>query len=175
MSSKTLEQYLNTAAGNGHIDHALRAGAGPDGKVTFYIHPSGANGETIDFAVFGNDLLTLPSDSDVQKAVDTLLATRIPILDQITELCWAIEKCGASPELTDAVTKASALRGPISDLVQQAIALGIDTGRMSVSTSEVPPVAVEAIEEGIASADRGELKSLAEVKAARGNLSDFAS
>lgn len=70
------------------------------------------------------------------EGVDALLATRIPILEQITELCWAIEKCGASLELTDAVTKASALRKPISDLVQQAIALGLDTGRMSVSTSE---------------------------------------
>lgn len=70
------------------------------------------------------------------QGIDGLLATRIPILDQITELCWAIEKCGASLELTDAVTKASALRKPISELVQQAIALGLDTGRMSVSTSE---------------------------------------
>lgn len=60
-----------------------------------------------------------------REAVDALLNVRVPILDQITELCWAIEKCGASPELTDAVTKASALREPISEMVRQAILLGV--------------------------------------------------
>ena len=69
------------------------------------------------------------SHTDEQKElsvkVDKFLDTRIPILDQIYDLCLAIEKCGASPELTDAVTKAGALRKPISDLVNQAVALGI--------------------------------------------------
>lgn len=68
-------------------------------------------------------------------ALDSLLAARIPILDQITELCWAIEKCGASPELTDAVTKASALREPISELVRQALLLGIGDGIVSVNVA----------------------------------------
>lgn len=60
------------------------------------------------------------------------------ILDQITELCWAIEKCGASPELTDAVTKASALREPISELVRQALLLGVGDGIVSVNVSSEP-------------------------------------
>ena len=69
------------------------------------------------------------------KVIDNLLTTRIPILDQITDLCHAIEKCGASPELTDAVVKAGALREPISELVRQAIDLGIGTGLVGVSHS----------------------------------------
>lgn len=72
---------------------------------------------------------------NLSNAVDKLLETRIPILEQITDLCHAIEKCGASPELTDAVTKAGALREPISELVRQAIDLGIGTGLVGVSSS----------------------------------------
>lgn len=70
---------------------------------------------------------------DVGDQVDRLLGLRIPILDQISELCYAIEKCGASPELTDAVTKASALREPVSELVRHALAMGISAGTHSVS------------------------------------------
>ena len=72
-------------------------------------------------------------------ALDSLLAARIPILDQIYDLCQAIEKCGASPELTDAVTKASALREPISELVRQALLLGIGDGIVRVSYSSNAP------------------------------------
>ncbi len=137
MSSKTLEQYLIAAIDErDQIDHALRATFGSGGKVTFYVHPLNADGDTLDFVVRGNALaLNLTSDSDVRDAVGVLMSTRIPILDQISELCWAIEKCGASPELTDAVTKASALRGPISELVKQALALGIDCGGMAAAES----------------------------------------
>ncbi len=70
-----------------------------------------------------------------QAGIEQLLNTRIPILDQIYDLCQAIEKCGASPELTDAVTKAGALRDPISKLVDQALKLGISEGIASVSYS----------------------------------------
>lgn len=82
------------------------------------------------------------SHTDEQKElsvkVNKFLDTRIPILDQIYDLCLAIEKCGASPELTDAVTKAGALREPISELVNQALALGIGEGIASVSFSNSP-------------------------------------
>lgn len=74
-----------------------------------------------------------------RDALDTLLHVRVPILDQIYDLCQAIEKCGASPELTDAVTKASALREPISELVRQALALGIGDGIVSVGYSDGAP------------------------------------
>lgn len=67
--------------------------------------------------------------------IDELLNTRIPILDKIHDLCLAIEKCGASPEITEAVRLAGELRYPISDLVKQALALGIGQGIVSVSYS----------------------------------------
>lgn len=75
------------------------------------------------------------SKAVLQAGIDEFLDTRIPIINQLTELCDAIEKCGASPELTNAVTKASALREPISELVKQAVALGIGDGIVSVSYS----------------------------------------
>ena len=53
--------------------------------------------------------------------------SRHPILQQATEVCYAIEKCGASPELTDAVTLASALVRSINDLLDKhAIAIKKD-------------------------------------------------
>lgn len=76
--------------------------------------------------------------AELQVNIDQLLETRIPILNQIYDLCLAIEKCGASPELTDAVTKAGALREPISELVNQVLALGIGEGIVSVSFSNSP-------------------------------------
>lgn len=48
---KTLEQYLKENAENGIIDHSIRS----DGK-TFYIHPDGKDGDTLDFEVDGNNL-----------------------------------------------------------------------------------------------------------------------
>ena len=39
-----------------------------------------------------------------------------PLIKQAYEVCQAIEKCGASTELTDAVTKASALMQEIANL-----------------------------------------------------------
>lgn len=85
------------------------------------------------------------------EGVDMLLGARIPILEQITDLCYAIEKCGASPELTDAVTRASALRDPISELVRQALALGIGAGIVSVNVSpqQSPAATDSAIEREI--------------------------
>lgn len=76
------------------------------------------------------------SKVELQAGIEQLLNTRIPILDQIYDVCQAIEKCGASPELTDAVTKAGALRDPISKLVDQALKLGIGDGIVSVSYSD---------------------------------------
>ncbi|MCM1958028.1 Gp49 family protein [Acinetobacter modestus] len=76
------------------------------------------------------------SKVELKTGIDSLLDTRIPILDQVYDLCQAIEKCGASPELTDAVTKAGALRDPISELVKQALALGIGNGIVAVSHSD---------------------------------------
>lgn len=45
--------------------------------------------------------------------------SRHPILEQAVEVCYAIEKCGASVELTNAVTKASALVQSINALLDE--------------------------------------------------------
>nr|WP_180644283.1 Gp49 family protein [Acinetobacter bereziniae] len=76
------------------------------------------------------------SKVELQAGIDQLLNTRIPILDQIYDLCQAIEKCGASPELTNAVRLAGELRYPISKLVDQALKLGIGEGIVGVSYSD---------------------------------------
>ncbi|MFH7764585.1 hypothetical protein [Acinetobacter sp. BSP-28] len=81
-------------------------------------------------------ILLEEEQSKLRSGINKLLETRIPILDQIYELCLAIEKCGASPELTDAVTKAGALREPITQLVNQALKLGIGEGILSVDYSD---------------------------------------
>lgn len=44
---------------------------------------------------------------------------RHPILKEAVEVCHAIEKCGASDELTQAVIKASTLCNSIDDLLDQ--------------------------------------------------------
>lgn len=51
---------------------------------------------------------------------------RHPLLQQIYDLMQAIEACGASPELTEAVLKATALYGPVQN------ALGIGTGNLGL-------------------------------------------
>ncbi len=100
------------------------------GKAQF----SATNGE--DIIISGLNGEEQNSKVELQADIDQLLKTRIPILDQIYDVCQAIEKCGASPELTDAVTKAGALRDPISKLVNQALKLGIGEGIVCVSYSD---------------------------------------
>lgn len=90
------------------------------------------------YNLYRNPMMECSTRKNIGAGIDKLLETRIPILDQIYDLCLAIEKCGASPELTDAVTKAGALRKPISDLVNQAVALGIGEGIVTMHISESP-------------------------------------
>ncbi len=52
----TLEEYLrDTFERGGTIDHAVRAHVDGE-RVTFYIHPHDADGNTMDFVVSGNTL-----------------------------------------------------------------------------------------------------------------------
>ncbi len=90
------------------------------------------------YNLYRNPIKECSTREKIGAGVNELLDTRIPILNQIYDLCLALEKCGASPELTDAVTKAGALREPISELVNQALALGIGEGIVGVSISESP-------------------------------------
>ena len=96
---KTLEQYLADDISRGVIDHHLRASRDANGKVTFYIHPAGVDGDTIDFVVRGNAMVpNLTSDSDVtacagdcddcacEHAGNVLAAAAapaIPLLDEV--------------------------------------------------------------------------------------------
>lgn len=50
----TLENYLREAIEHGVIDFQLRTSLAGDGRVTFYIHPDGIDGDTADFEVAGN-------------------------------------------------------------------------------------------------------------------------
>ena len=53
---KTLEQYLRENSNKGVIDHAIRAQINDNGWVSFYIHPHGVDGDTLDFGVNENQL-----------------------------------------------------------------------------------------------------------------------
>lgn len=53
---RTLENYLRDALITGVIDFQLRASIAGDGRVVFYVHPDGKDGETADFEVDGNTL-----------------------------------------------------------------------------------------------------------------------
>ncbi|MBE3140096.1 MAG: hypothetical protein IMZ53_05890 [Thermoplasmata archaeon] len=52
----TLERYFKINGKKNIIDFSLRAQVA-GGIVTFYIHPDSKDGETLDFYVFGNDLI----------------------------------------------------------------------------------------------------------------------
>ena len=56
----TLEAYLRSDFARNVIDHVIRAHVHDDGSVVFYIHPSGVNGDTLDFQVCGNRLVENP-------------------------------------------------------------------------------------------------------------------
>lgn len=53
---KTLDTYLTENFERGVIDHALRANVDDEGVLTFYIHPHGVDGDTLDFQVSDNVL-----------------------------------------------------------------------------------------------------------------------
>jgi len=47
----TLEDYFKKNFAVGVVDHALRANVDQSGKVTFYLHPAGRDGDTLAFSV----------------------------------------------------------------------------------------------------------------------------
>jgi len=46
---KTLDKYIKENHERGIIDHALRANVDENGRITFYIHPANAEGDTLDY------------------------------------------------------------------------------------------------------------------------------
>lgn len=57
---KTLHVYLKENLERNVIDHAVRCVKGPNGEIDFYIHPSGVDGDTLDFTVHANELREIP-------------------------------------------------------------------------------------------------------------------
>ncbi len=53
---KTLDQYLYENSKKGIVDHIIRAHVDDNGWASFYIHPFGADGDTLDFDVDENQL-----------------------------------------------------------------------------------------------------------------------
>ena len=50
------------------IDHALRADVAADGTVSFYVHPHGVDGDTLDFVVAANQLIPKYVVDDMKAA-----------------------------------------------------------------------------------------------------------
>ncbi|MEE9540519.1 MAG: hypothetical protein V3V85_03375 [Candidatus Thorarchaeota archaeon] len=57
--TKSLGTYLKESIEAGAIDHVLRASVDATGKLTFYIHPHGKDGDTQDYEVDENRLFCL--------------------------------------------------------------------------------------------------------------------
>jgi len=45
---KRLYEYLKKELAEGKIDHSLRASINSAGEISFYIHPEGRDGDTLD-------------------------------------------------------------------------------------------------------------------------------
>ena len=54
-----MEEYLAKCLGQGIVEHVLCTRRVADGRVVFYIHPQWEDGETLDFAVQGDNLTRL--------------------------------------------------------------------------------------------------------------------
>ena len=61
--SVTFEAFLRTHLNRGIIDFSVRARKKFNGRITFYIHPQGQDGDTFDYEVDG---MNLRPDPDVQ-------------------------------------------------------------------------------------------------------------
>jgi len=56
---KSLEEYLRENFSKGIIDHAIRANIDSKDIVSFYIHPAGHNGDTLDYIVKRDNIARL--------------------------------------------------------------------------------------------------------------------
>lgn len=61
---KTLEQYFHENMDRDVVDFSVRARSFGSGRVGFYIHPDGRDGETLDFMVQGNTLALPAQNAD---------------------------------------------------------------------------------------------------------------
>jgi hypothetical protein len=61
-----LEDYLKNEIAAGNIDFTIRAHH-YNGQVTFYIHPGRTSGQTLNFDVHGNSLVTTAVSGETSK------------------------------------------------------------------------------------------------------------
>lgn len=113
--NKPFEQYLVENFDRGVIDHSIRSHRGPSGKVTFYVHPSGVDGDTLDFVVRDNSLA--PNACDTSDAPVAHVSETA-----IHEAVLMIDAAGALVERTLA-TNNSALRKSVEDSAAQLMSL----------------------------------------------------
>ena len=64
----SLEKYLRDNIKNGIIEFQLRASEGKNG-IEFYIHPDGKDGDTLDFWVEGNLLISIQAYDNLMKLI----------------------------------------------------------------------------------------------------------
>lgn len=114
----TFEEYLrknfNRETPHAVIDHALRVIVEPGGKLSFYIHPQGVDGDTRDFIVDGNAFLPKPPYDPLRRC-DILRAT--PTEKAIRDAVRAVEAMPGDTRLSTAVTLLEAARELVADFV----------------------------------------------------------
>ncbi len=125
---KSFEEYLKENLDRDLIDHSVRCIKGPEGEIDFYIHPAGADGQTMDLTVHGNNLSTIPADHAAgsrpakQEPPDgfqrrSCLYLMSPTELAIYEAMSAVERAGADIRLTDAVNLLQQARDKVADFV----------------------------------------------------------
>lgn len=88
---KTLEQYFAENIEKHIIDHKLRTTATSDG-LTFYIHPDGYDGDTLDFLVKGNNLTPYQNGVQANNLSLDSLYDNIEFLSEQVHNAWWEEK-----------------------------------------------------------------------------------
>lgn len=86
----TLREYLVSNLARAVIDHRMRAQRDDEGRVSFYIHPMGCDGDTPTYRVDGNQLVqvqtgtTAPTEHELQlKGMPAPRVTPQQVEDQI--------------------------------------------------------------------------------------------
>jgi hypothetical protein len=74
MKKPNLQQYFKECQERGIFDHEVRA-TDDVNKGIFYIHPKGADGETLDFYVRGNELeqLCVSQEDDIRNTLGQII------------------------------------------------------------------------------------------------------
>lgn len=64
---KTLQEYLNENYSKAHNLFTLSTYGPNDKYIHIYIHPQGVDGETIDFTLIGNHLISQYTEEDAKR------------------------------------------------------------------------------------------------------------